>query len=87
MFETPQRKKKIRDSNNKGPYAPGFQMPEDEANVVDGTDVVLRNKKAISLLDSDSDSEDDGEENFDNKSHEEENKSKKFDGYDSVSGR
>ena len=53
MFETPQRKKKIRDSNNKGPYAPGFQMPEDEANVVDGTDVVVRNKKAISLLDSD----------------------------------
>jgi hypothetical protein len=87
MFQTPQRKKKIRDSNNKGPYAPGFQMPEDEANVVDGTDVVVRNKKAISLLDSDSGSEDDGEENFDNESHEEENKSKKFDGYDSVSGR
>ena len=62
-------------------------MPEDEANVVDGTDVVVRNKKAISLLDSDSDSEGDGEENFDNESHEEENKSKKFDGYDSVSGR
>jgi hypothetical protein len=49
--------------------------------------VVVRNKKAISLLDSDSGSEDDGEENFDNESHEEENKSKKFDGYDSVSGR